>query len=72
MRSAVELPNVHNIIFVLENSRLVIIYIQIVWSRENRHYSWELCRASFAIHAISALSKENEVYNTPHPVPHVP
>lgn len=72
MRSAVELPNVHDIIFVLEDSRLVIIHIQIIGSRENRHNSWKLCRASFPIHAISALSKEKELDNTLHPVLHVP
>jgi len=58
MRCAIELPDVHNIVFVFQDSSFVIIYIQIVGGGENGHDSWKLCCACFPIHTISKVSRK--------------
>ena len=55
MRRAVELSDVHNIVLIFKDGRLVIIDIQVVRSGEDGHDTWESGGASLAIHSISSI-----------------
>lgn len=55
MRGAVELPNVHDVVFILQNGGFVVVYIQIVRSAENGHDTGKPCSASLAIHAVACI-----------------
>ena len=54
MRCAIKLSDVQDVRFVLEDRRLVVVHIEVIWSREQRHYGWETGRASFPVHTVSA------------------
>jgi hypothetical protein len=53
MWRAVELPDIHDVTFVFEHRRFVVVNIEVIWSREDSHDGREACRFGFAIHAIS-------------------
>jgi hypothetical protein len=55
MRSAVELSNVHNIVFVLEDSCFVVVNVEIVGCTEDCHHAREACCSRLAIHAIPGV-----------------
>lgn len=55
MGGAIELPDVHDIAFVLQNSRFIVIHVEIIWSGENGHNGWKTGGFSLAIHAISVI-----------------
>lgn len=50
-----ELSNVHNIILVLQDSRLIVIHIKIIGRRENRHHTWESSSLCLPIHAVTSV-----------------
>jgi len=52
MRRAIELPNVHHIALILQDGRLIVVDIQIVWGTEDSHYGWEAGRLRLPIHPI--------------------
>ena len=52
VRRAVELPNIHHIILVLEYSGLVIVHVQIIRSAENRYQRRKAGCLTFSIHPI--------------------
>lgn len=52
MRRAVELPNVHYIALVFQDSSFVVVHVEVVRSREDRHDRWEACAFRLPIHAI--------------------
>jgi len=54
MRSAIKLPDVHDIIFVFQDSGLVVVDIKIIWSGKDGHHRWKLRCSCFAIHTVSA------------------
>jgi hypothetical protein len=54
MGRTVELPDVHNVAFILQNSRFVIIHVEIIGSGENGHDGGKTGCLGLAIHAISA------------------
>lgn len=56
MGRAVELPDIHNVAFVLQNGRFIIVYVEIIGSGEYGHYRRKACCLRLSIHAISALS----------------
>jgi hypothetical protein len=37
MRRAIELSNIHDVVLVLENSSLVVVYVEVIWCRKDRH-----------------------------------
>lgn len=53
MWRAIELPDVHHIALILQDGRLVVVDIQIVWSTEDSHYRWEARRLRLPIHPIT-------------------
>lgn len=54
MRCTVELSDVHHIGLVFENSRLIIVYVEVVGCREDGHYRRKPGCFGLAVHAISA------------------
>ena len=57
MRGGNELPDIEDIIFILENSRLVVVNIEIVWAREKCHDSWEACPPRLSIHPVPGITR---------------
>ena len=52
VRTTVELSDVHDIVFVLQHSSLVVVHIQIIGRRKNGNQWGETCRLTFSVHAI--------------------
>jgi len=55
MGRAVKLPDVHNVAFVLQDSRFVVVHVEIIGSGENGHDRRKAGRLGLAIHAVSTL-----------------
>ena len=58
MWGAIKLSDVHDIAFVLEDSGLVVVYIEIVRCRENRHDGGKPSRFGFPIHSVAGSRNE--------------
>lgn len=54
----VELSDVHNIVLIFENGSLVVVYVEVVGSREDGHDRWETCRLGFAVHPVAVRRNE--------------
>ena len=54
MRRGVELSNVEDITFVFQDSRFVVVDIEVVRSREESHDRRETCRPCLSVHAVSS------------------
>ena len=57
VRGANELVNIEDMIFILENSRLVVKIIEIVWAREKCHDGWEACCPRLSIHPVPGIMR---------------
>ncbi len=55
MRRAVELPDVHNIVFIFQYGRLVVINVEVVRRREDGHDTWEPSRPSLTVHPVASI-----------------
>ena len=55
MRRAVELPDVHHVVFVLEHGGLVVVDVEVVGRAEDGHHAGEAGRARFAVHAVAGV-----------------
>jgi hypothetical protein len=55
LRKLTELSNVHDIVLVLQNSSLVVIYVKVVGCTENGHDTRETGRPGLPVHAISGV-----------------
>lgn len=55
MGCTVELPNVHDVILVLENSSLVVVYVEVVRRTEDGHDTGETSSPCFPIHSVSSI-----------------
>lgn len=55
MRSAIELPYVHDITLVFEHGRFVVVHIKIVWRTKNCHNGGESGDFRLAIHPIPSI-----------------
>jgi hypothetical protein len=55
VRCTIELPNVHNIVLVLQFSRFVVVDIKAVRSTEYHHNTREACRSSLSIYMIASI-----------------
>lgn len=53
MRGAVELPDIHDVAFVLEDGSFVVVDIKIVGGGEDGHNGWKPSCFRLSIHAIS-------------------
>jgi hypothetical protein len=54
-RKLTELPDVHDIVLVLQNSSLVVVHIQVVRCAEDGHHTREASRPSLPVHAVSSI-----------------
>ena len=57
MRGTIELPDIKDVAFILENSRLVVVNIEIVWAREKCHDGWEACPPRLSIHPVPGIMR---------------
>ena len=55
MLCAIELPDIHNIVLVLQYSRFVVVDVKVVRSAEYRHNTREACCSSLPIHTITGI-----------------
>ena len=53
MRCAVELPDVHDVVLILEHGSLVVVDIEIVGGTEDGHDGGESSRLCLAVHSVS-------------------
>lgn len=53
--SLTELPNVHNIILVLQHGRLVVVNVQVIWSTEDGHDTREASSSCLAVHSVASV-----------------
>jgi len=81
MGGAIELPDVQDITLVLENSRFVVVTIEIVRAREESHDRWETCCPRLSVHPIAKITarvstrekcRQPWSQHTQHPELHVP
>ena len=63
MGGTIELPNIKDITFILENSRLVVVTIEVVRAREKGHDRWETCRPCLSIHPIAKTTARVNLYH---------
>jgi hypothetical protein len=68
--SAVELPDIHDIVFVLQNSGFIVVHVKIIWRGKDGHDCRELGCSSFAIHAIPKCKHVCRGSDTQHPALH--
>jgi SepF-like predicted cell division protein (DUF552 family) len=54
VRRAVELADVHDVVLVLEHGGLVVVNVEVVGRREDRHDGGETGRLRLAVHAVTA------------------
>lgn len=55
MRRAVELADVHHVVLVLENGRLVVVNVEVVGRREDGDQRREARVLRLLVHAVSKL-----------------
>lgn len=55
MRGTVELANIHNVVFVFENGRFVVVHVQVVGCRENGDEAGETGRLTLAVHTVAGV-----------------
>jgi hypothetical protein len=55
MRRTVELPDIHDIVLVFENRRLVVVDVEVIWCREYRHDRREAGCFGFPIHPVASV-----------------
>ena len=55
VRCAVELPDVHDVVLILEDSGLVVVHVEVVWRTEDGHDTGEASRPCFPIHSVPSV-----------------
>ena len=55
MRCAVELSDVHDVVFILQHRGLVVVYVKVIGCAENGHDTGESRRPRFSVHAITGV-----------------
>jgi hypothetical protein len=55
MRCAVELSDVHDVVLVLQNRSLVVVYVKVVWRAEDGHDTGETSCPCFPVHSVSSI-----------------
>jgi len=56
MGSTIKLSDVHDITFILEDSGLVIVYIEVIWRGKDGHHRRETGCFRLAVHAIPGFT----------------
>jgi hypothetical protein len=64
MRSAVKLPDIQDVAFVLEDSGFVVVHVEVVWGGKEGHNRGEASCSGFTIHAIPGTRKLKHQYGT--------
>jgi hypothetical protein len=52
----IELPDVKDIAFVLEDGSLVVVTVKVMRTREEGHNGWETCRPRLPVHPIAKVT----------------
>ena len=55
MRCAIELPNVHDIVLVLQDGGFIIVYVEVIGCAEDGHDTWEACCPSLSVHPVARV-----------------
>ena len=55
MGCAVELPDVHDVVLVLENGSLIVVHVEVVRRTEDGHDTGETSGSCFPIHSVSSI-----------------
>lgn len=55
MRGAIELPDIHNVVLVLQNGSLVVVDIEIVGGREDGHDTGETSGSRLPVHSVAGI-----------------
>lgn len=55
MGCAVELSDVHDIVFVFEDGSFVVIHVEVVRGAEDGHYTRESGCPSLSVHAVTGI-----------------
>lgn len=55
MRRAVKLPNIHDVVFVLQYSSLIVVHVEVVGSREDGHDTGETGCPRLAVHTVPCV-----------------
>jgi hypothetical protein len=50
-----KLPDVHDVVLILQHSSLVVIHIQIIWCAEDGHHARETGGPSLPVHAVTGI-----------------
>lgn len=66
MGGTVELPDIEHITLVLEDCRLVVVTVKVVWAREEGHNGWEARRPRLSIHPIAKIAARISVFEEDH------
>ena len=53
MRCATKLSDIQQVRFVLEDRRLVVMHIEVIWSRKQRYYGWDTSLVTFPAQPVS-------------------
>ena len=55
MWCAIELPNIHDVVLVLQYGCFVVIDVEVVRCAEDGHDAREACGSRFAVHSIAGI-----------------
>lgn len=55
MRRAIKLSYIHDIRLILQDSRFVLVHVEVVWGGEDRHDGGEAGGFRFAVHAVAGV-----------------
>jgi len=55
MRCAIELTNVHDIVFVLEYGSFVVVDVEVVGGREDGHDTGETSSSGLSVHSVASV-----------------
>ena len=55
MWCAIELPDVHHVVLVLQHSRFVVVDVKVVRGTKDGHDTWEPSRPRLSVHSITSI-----------------
>lgn len=50
-----ELSNIHHIVLILQDSGLIVVYVEVVGGAENSHHARESSRPCLSVHSITGI-----------------
>lgn len=55
MRCAVELPDIHHVVLILEDCSFIVVDVKVVGCAEDGHDTWEACRPRLSVHPVTCI-----------------